>query len=211
MTSFRQIEANRRNALRSTGPNTEDGKRRSRRNALRHGLAAETIVEIVEDIDDYKGFEAAVIADHDARTAVERELVLRLASLLWRLRRATAIETELLTIQAEILRDRRHGRVQGRSQHLPCSAKFLPLQGRDNEESCCDSDPKHAEADPYHRPSGSDGFVVNPSRDLALCFQRLTNLDNGAFERLERYESALMRQIMKTVLLLQLAIRRYGP
>src|ERR1700704_2799417 len=92
MTSFRQFEANRRNAQRSTGPKTEEGKRRSRRNAMRHGLSAETVIEIVEDVDDYKGFEAAVIADHDARTAGERELVLRLASLLWRLRRAAAIE-----------------------------------------------------------------------------------------------------------------------
>ena len=107
MTSFRQIEANRRNAHRSTGPNTEEGKDRSRRNAIRHGLCAETVVEIVEDVDDYRGFEAAVIADYDARTAVERELVLRLASLLWRLRRATAIETDLLRIQAEVLRERR--------------------------------------------------------------------------------------------------------
>jgi hypothetical protein len=61
------------------------GKIRSRRNAVRHGLSAETVIEIVEDIEDYKGFEAAIIADYDARTAVERELVLRLASLLWRL------------------------------------------------------------------------------------------------------------------------------
>jgi hypothetical protein len=64
VTSLRQIEANRRNALRSTGPTTEDGKRRSRQNAVRHGLSAETIVEIVEDIDDYRGFEAAIIADY---------------------------------------------------------------------------------------------------------------------------------------------------
>jgi hypothetical protein len=98
VTSFRQIEANRRNALRSTGPTSEEGKRRSRQNAVRHGLSAETVVDIVEDIDDYRGFEAAIIADYDARTAVERELVLRLASLLWRLRRATLIETELLRI-----------------------------------------------------------------------------------------------------------------
>jgi hypothetical protein len=35
----------------------------------------------------------AVTADYGAQSAVERELVLRLASLLWRLRRATAIET----------------------------------------------------------------------------------------------------------------------
>ena len=108
MTSFRQIEANRRNALGSTGPKTEDGKRRSRRNAVRHGLTAETVVVALEDIEDYRAFEAAIIADYDARTAVERELVLRLASLFWRMRRATAIETDLLQIQAEILSDRRH-------------------------------------------------------------------------------------------------------
>jgi hypothetical protein len=62
----------------------------------------------LEDSEDYRGFEAAVIADYDAETAVERELVLRLASLLWRLRRIIAIETDLLQIQAEILRDRRN-------------------------------------------------------------------------------------------------------
>jgi hypothetical protein len=99
VTSFRQIEANRRNSLRSTGPITEAGKHRSRRNAVRHGLCAETVVGTLEDIDDYKGFEAAIIADYDAETAVERELVLRLASLFWRIRRATAIETTLLGIQ----------------------------------------------------------------------------------------------------------------
>src|ERR1700738_1901503 len=107
ITSFRQIEANRRNALSSTGPKTENGKRRSRHNAVRHGLTAETVVVALEDIEDYQAFEAAVIADYDARTAVERELVLRLASLRWRIRRATRIETDLLQIQAEILHERR--------------------------------------------------------------------------------------------------------
>src|SRR5262249_21272019 len=71
------------------------------------GLTAETVVVALEDIEDYQAFEAAIIADYDARTAVERELVLRLAALLWRIRRAMAIETDLLPIQAEILSDRR--------------------------------------------------------------------------------------------------------
>ena len=101
MTSLRQIESNRRNAVKSSGPKTEAGKEQSRRNATRHGLTAETVVEILEDAEDYKGFEANIIADYDARTAVERELVLRLASLLWRIRRATGIETDLLRIQAK--------------------------------------------------------------------------------------------------------------
>ena len=103
MTSFRQIQANRRNALKSTGPTSEEGKQQSRRNAVRHGLTAETVIGALEDAEDYKAFEAAIIADYDAESAVERELVLRLASLLWRLRRATTMETGLFDIQAEQL------------------------------------------------------------------------------------------------------------
>src|SRR6185437_4534537 len=104
MTSFKQFEANRRNARMSTGPITEEGKRRSRCNAVRHGLTAETVIGALEDAEDYTAFEAAIIADYDAQSAVERELVLRLASVLWRLRRATIIETGLFDIQAEHLR-----------------------------------------------------------------------------------------------------------
>jgi hypothetical protein len=110
MTSYRQFEANRRNAGKSTGPVTEEGKRRSRCNAVRHGLTAETVIGALEDAKDYKAFEAAIIADYDAQSAVERELVLRLASLLWRLRRATTGETSLFDMQAEQLRDFRQAR-----------------------------------------------------------------------------------------------------
>src|SRR5438105_7726868 len=101
MTTFRQIEANRRNARHSTGPITQDGKQRSRQNAVRHGLRAETVISALENADDYQAFEATIIADYDAQSAVERELVLRLASLLWRIRRATKMETGLFEIQVE--------------------------------------------------------------------------------------------------------------
>src|SRR5207248_5130304 len=110
MTTYKQIEANRRNARRSTGPITEEGKLRSRRNAIRHGLTAETVICALEDTDDYKAFEAAVIADYDVQSAVERELVLRLASLLWRIRRATTTETGLFEIQARQLLEFRRKR-----------------------------------------------------------------------------------------------------
>jgi len=116
MSSYRQIEANRRNALKSTGPKTEAGKQVSRRNALRHGLTAETVLSALEDAEDYKAFEAAITADYDAQSAVERELVLRLASILWRLRRATTMETGLFEIQADHLREYRQTR-----QVLPAS------------------------------------------------------------------------------------------
>jgi hypothetical protein len=74
------------------------------------GLTAETVIGALEDADDYAAFEMAVTSDYDARTAVERELVPRLASLPWRLRRANKIESGLFKIPAEHLREYRRTR-----------------------------------------------------------------------------------------------------
>jgi hypothetical protein len=85
-----------------------------------------SVIGALEDADDYKSFEAAVIADYEAQSAVERELVLRLASLLWRLRRATTMETGLFEIQANHLKDFRQTR-----QALPASREVIhPLFGQ---------------------------------------------------------------------------------
>ena len=207
MTSFRQIEANRRNATRSTGPVTEAGKHRSRRNAVRHGLCAETVVGILEDVEDYKGFEAAIIADYDAETAVERELVLRLASLLWRIRRATSIETNFLRIQADILRDRRRLRGQPRDEvyEFFSASSLNTCERTEAGQNDDDLEPGHLNSRdlPFHPATSLD-----PGRDLSVCFQRLANFDNPAFERLGRYESALARQIVQVMFLLQSTRRR---
>jgi hypothetical protein len=70
MTSFRQIEADRGNARKSTGPVTQGGKQHSRCNAVRHGLTAETVIGALEDAEDYRAFEAVVAAGFDAETAL---------------------------------------------------------------------------------------------------------------------------------------------
>src|SRR5689334_18753006 len=41
------------------------------------------------------------------------------------------------------------------------------------------------------------------TRQLTYCFLRLANLDSGAFERLSRYEAALWRQTVQTLIALQ--------
>ena len=56
---------------------------------------------MLECSEDHEAFEAAVISDYNAETAVERQLVLRLASVLWRLRRATSIETAIFDSTTE--------------------------------------------------------------------------------------------------------------
>jgi hypothetical protein len=201
VTSFRQIEANRCNALRSTGPITEAGKHRSRRNAVRHGLCAETVIGTLEDLEDYKGFEAAIIADYDAETAVERELVLRLASLFWRIRRATAIETTLFAIQADIVRNR--CRLLGRRQD-----PIPGFWGGRAFDPCDDTDANGDDDDLILKTSGPGGPPLDDARVLSLCFQRLVNFDGDVFERLGRYETALARQIVQVLFLLRTVRRR---
>jgi hypothetical protein len=187
MTSARQIAANRRNAIGSTGPKTDLGKQRASQNAVRHGLTAETVIVPLEDAEDYQAFEQVVTADYEAETAVERELVLRLASLLWRLRRATSIETALLQIE--------HDDVS-----LPGPHEIEPNQGC-AVTTLFPSD----QATNRWDVSGSDGLAAAPhsGRDVARRFLRLAELDNGVFERLGRYEAILWRQVRQTLFTLE--------
>ena len=191
MTSFRQIEANRRNARLSTGPATEEGKQKSRQNAVRHGLTAETVIDALEDAEDYRAFEMAVTADYDAQSAVERELVLRLASLLWRLRRATTIERGLFKIQAKHLLQFRQSRQAHQKQQIIIDSRY---EGAVSTE---DDDTRQTEQAPtggLDTRSPSTVETADQSDDLTRSFVRLSNLPTYPLDRLSRYEAALWRQ-----------------
>jgi hypothetical protein len=199
MTTFRQIEANRRNAVKSTGPKTVAGKEQSRRNAVRHGLTAETVIGLLEDAEDYQQFEAAVIGDYDAQSAVERELVLRLASVLWRLRRATTLETGLFEIQAEHLREYRQ------SRHLLSDSRN-EIDALSEPNSVGAHGPVH-----YKKIEALLGAVMKTdgsTTEFARCFLRLANLPNFALERLSRYEASLWRQAGQILYALEMLDRR---
>jgi hypothetical protein len=204
MSTIRQIEANRRNALKSTGPTTAEGKHRSRCNAVRHGLTAETVISALEDAEDYKTFEAAIIGDYDAQSAVERELVLRLASLLWRLRRATTMETGLFEIQAEHLREFKQSR-----QLLPESQRIVYAMFGQVDPVGFD-----LAQEPYGNTSATEALPnfrsdpVGPNAGLANCFLRLANLPSYALDRLSRYEATLGRQVSQILFALDALDRR---
>jgi hypothetical protein len=125
MTSQKQTDANRRNALLSTGPCTEDGKQQSRINAYRHGLTAETVIVGVEDAAEYSAFEAEIVSEYDPKSVVERELTRRLASLLWRLRRANLIEAGLLSIYSEVSSDLNDRSDFARTQEVSLPAALM--------------------------------------------------------------------------------------
>ena len=208
MTSFSQWQANRRNARKSTGPNTEVGKQRSRCNAVRHGLTAETVIGTLEDAEDYRAFEAAISADYDAQSAVERELVLRLASALWRLRRATAMETGLFEIQAERLSGFRESRKLQPASRDVVYTLFKPA----DPGSCGDEAASTPSANATELLRRVDPQTAEPAADPSLhltqCFLRLANLPNYALDRLSRYECTLWRQVAQILFALDNLNRR---
>ena len=193
MSSLKQIEANRRNALKSTGPITPEGKARSSRNAIRHGLTAETVIASLEDTEDYQAFEAAVTADYDAETAVERELVLRLASVLWRLRRATGIETGLFeSVTAE----------PGKGQ---ISHSRLSLVGPTDVQ---EQNQLHLIAARNSDAAAANNRSLDGKADIVESFLRLAALPTFPLDRLSRYEHTLWRQARQIVFTLESLRRR---
>ena len=198
MTSLKQIEANRLNALRSTGPRTDQGKRRSRSNAVRHGLTAETVIAAFEDAADYGAFEASIMAEHRISTTIDRELVSRLASVLWRLRRSTSIESGLFQIQGELMENGDGRKRRGKTVSKPAwydefDVGFSAFSSY--ATVCRDRDARLKES-------------LDSSKSLACCFMRISRLQFGTFELLTRYETALWRQAAQLVLLLQSTRRR---
>ena len=98
MLSDKQLEANRANAQKSTGPRTPEGKKRSSLNALRHGLSAQVVILPGEDVEIFQKHEAAIVANLDPQGAAERTLAEVFAGCAWRIKRALNIEESLYTL-----------------------------------------------------------------------------------------------------------------
>src|SRR5580704_10903068 len=78
---------NRQNALHSTGPRTDEGKRRSSLNALRHGLTAQLVLLPTEDPEAYRLHSQCFADDNHPQGPIETGLVQLLADIAWRLNR----------------------------------------------------------------------------------------------------------------------------
>ena len=106
MASEAQIAANRLNAQKSTGPRTPEGKAAMRRNPLRHGLSAATVVLFYESEAEFEQFRQDLALDFGPVGAEECALVEQIAILRWRLRRASRAEAALVNAEAERRRER---------------------------------------------------------------------------------------------------------
>ena len=169
MATQKQIDANRRNALRSTGPKTQAGKAISARNALTHGLRARTALLPGEDKDAFlrvfKGFRA----EYRPIGRFQEALVEQMIVAYWKLSRLNRIETY-------VYRDKS-------VDDTFFSALRKYYLHRDDEP---DSDPEP----PKPKPTPA------PDELLARAFMR-DNSGYNTFSRLSYYEMRLERSFLR--------------
>jgi len=125
MASVAQIQANRSNAQKSTGPRTPEGKATASHNAVKHGLLAEQVVIHGEDPAEFDLYREGMLAELAPVGGIETLLAERAVSLAWRLRRAERLQSAVFaTVYRENAQDivlwPRHG---------------LPIEPKPDEEA----------------------------------------------------------------------------
>lgn len=189
-TSAKQIAANRRNATRSTGPNTPGGKEAVKRNALKHGLLAKEVLLPGEDADSFQELSDHLYADLRPDGALETALVERIVGGLWRLRRLQRVEAGIF--ENEI------------------SAAF---RDRDDEGKSSDTRALRAVLNPRAAPSEEEreeAVEHAGSAELGAAFVRDADRGN-AFSKLSRYETTIERSVFGSLHELQrLQLARSG-
>ena len=182
--SQQQAEANRRNAQKSTGPRTPEGKAASSRNGLTHGLSGDK--HFILEGEDPEAFLRLLQDLHDHLRPVgdsEELVVQRIAAAQWRLDRAFALETGIYREESTIL-------------------NRIDRNKREYHELCISKGQKDAPPDPH-----------DPDDLLARAFMEGGKGPDN-FTRLVRYETAIERSIergMKHLKALQAARNAQCP
>src|SRR6202051_2905890 len=106
MISERQQDANRRNAAKSHGPITPEGRAAVRHNALKHGFtAAEIILPTVEEQIDFQQFRLAFEQEYNPVGPTEEVLIEDMVTARWRLNRLRKMEPGFFALRREVLKE----------------------------------------------------------------------------------------------------------
>jgi hypothetical protein len=105
MRTDAQINASRVNGSLSRGPKTEEGRRKIAFNALRHGLAAKTVVLCNESQEAFQEMFDCMIARYEPYDELEFGFVEEIAACRWRLRRIWGVETAMFDHEMDVQAD----------------------------------------------------------------------------------------------------------
>jgi hypothetical protein len=173
-----RAEINRRNASRSTGPRSPEGKSRAKLNAVKHGMTAKTPVLPGEDPDAYRGRLDAWVEALEPVNVVEQFLVEQAATASWKIERADRVEAARV---AAALRDAEADERAGRREEADRLGRLLlGLDGRA-------ADPALAREVLRTLDPGHSGPAADPLAPLRPIVDRLESTAEGCGWLLERW------------------------
>jgi hypothetical protein len=180
-----RAEANRRNAQRSTGPRTAEGKARSRFNALKHGMTAESALLPGEDGEEFLDRQKELLDDLQPRNRLEEIMIERIARDDWmsiRAERAAAarVALRLRHDATEQARQEKHEAIE-LGQRLLCHVTFpWPMSLLDGKGELGKVPLADIPGDPHHPAR----LLLNLESTIAGC-DWLLDKWAGLKERLE--------------------------
>jgi hypothetical protein len=98
MATNLQIEANQKNAQLSTGPVTEEGRRRSALNSVRHGFTGQSVVLTAEEAEPYREFNEQYLKDLAPVGAQEQQLSRSIIDARWRVNQLNTTESGIYAL-----------------------------------------------------------------------------------------------------------------
>jgi hypothetical protein len=104
MATERQIQANRSNALKSTGPRTSEGKHTSARNAARPSRVSTTVILKGESVRRFNQLANAIMREYQPRNFTEFSLVQTMTAARWRLLRLWGMQTAAFEVEMAAVR-----------------------------------------------------------------------------------------------------------
>jgi hypothetical protein len=129
MSTQSQILANRLNALKSTGPRTNEGKAAVSQNAVKHGLLAERDVITSESQADFDLYRQQLLDELSPVSPMESILAERIVTLSWRLKRAGRFQNQAIDA---LNADQTNDPLKKLTQSLYRSIAGEPLRGANN-------------------------------------------------------------------------------
>jgi hypothetical protein len=207
MTSEKKAEANRRNARKSTGPKTPEGKAAVRLNALKHGLLSQAVLLPGEDEEALRELGQNLRAELQPVGELESLLVDRIIASYWRLRRLGRVEAGIFAweLYGELAR-RAH---EEASSHTKQESKYHEIIDSELPTTTIIDQEKYREAISKAREMESKREAETAT--LGRTFIRDADGAN-AFSKLSRYETTIERSLYKALHELQRlqAARRAG-
>lgn len=194
MPTEAQIAANRRNALKSTGPRTEAGKAATGRNALRHGLCTARTVIFEESAADFDDFAAGLRAALAPADEFEAALAERIVHIEWRLRRVWRMEAAAIDADAAASDRERTREAAAAALYADWAAKKTPAGHDAAAPETARQAMRNVVAD-WSDDELREVAAADASPAAALWPQKL-----GA---LARYEAALERQLHRATATLE--------